>query len=102
MPLWLPRPRGHMYCIAAGPTAVGALLFVVLYVRRSVPLFMEKMHLFFQILFTFGAFVQCFIMNAARVWLWLVYGVAHFALLAALVTDLFLIANERGCTFSCA
>lgn len=65
-------------------------------------MFMEKMYLFFQILFTFGAFVQCFILNINRFWIWLVYGILYFALLTALVTDLFLIANERGCTFSCA
>lgn len=91
-----------MYCIATGPTVVISLLFIVLYIRRKVPLFMEKMYLFFQILFTFGAFIQCFLLNLARVWLWLIYGIFYFALLTALATDLFLIANERGCTFSCA
>lgn len=98
----IPKPKGHMYCISTGPTLVISVLFMILYLRRRVPLFMEKMYLFFQILFTFGAFVQCFLLNLVRVWLWLIYGVFYFALLTALSLDLFLIANERGCTFSCA
>lgn len=102
LPLLLPRPEGHMYCIATGPTLIISLIFIILYIRRRVPLFMEKMYLFFQILFTFGAFVQCFLLNLVKVWLWLIYGVFYFALLSALALDLFLIANERGCTFSCA
>lgn len=63
---------------------------------------MEKMYLVFQIFFTFGAFIQCFILNVVRALVWLMYGVFYFALLTALSLDLFLIANERGCTFSCA
>ncbi|KAI5652058.1 glycosyltransferase family 10 (fucosyltransferase) c-term domain-containing protein [Phthorimaea operculella] len=57
------RPQGHMYCIATGPTLVISFLFIILYIRRRVPLFMEKMYLFFQILFCFGAFIQCFLLN---------------------------------------
>ena len=102
LPMAIPKPQGHMYCISTGPTLVISFLFIILYLRKKVPLFMEKMYLFFQILFTFGAFIQCFLLNLVRVWLWLIYGVFYFALLTALSVDLFLIANERGCTFSCA
>lgn len=96
------KPIGHMYCIATGPTLVISLLFIILYLRKKVPMFMEKMYLFFQILFTFGALIQCFLLNLSMVLIWLVYGIFYFALLTALSMDLFLIANERGCTFSCA
>lgn len=102
MPVVITRPAGDMHCIASGPTLVVSLLFIVLYIRRKVPLFMEKMYLFFQIIFTFGAFIQCFLLNISQVWLWLTYGMFYFSMLTALSLDLYMIANERGCTFSCA
>ncbi|CAF4823681.1 unnamed protein product [Pieris macdunnoughi] len=63
LPVIIPKPQGHMYCIATGPTTVISMLFVILYLRQKVPLFMEKMYLVFQIFFTFGAFIQCFLLN---------------------------------------
>ncbi|XP_063534196.1 uncharacterized protein LOC134744348 isoform X2 [Cydia strobilella] len=63
LPASLAKPKGHMYCVATGPTFVISLLLVILYVRKKVPIFMEKLYLCFQIAFVFGAFVQCFILN---------------------------------------
>lgn len=82
-----------MHCLAAAPTLVMSVMFVVLYLVDQVHDLAEQLYLTMQIICCLLAFSAAFLMHSPSGAL---YGLFYCHLIIALVIDMYYVIKERG------